>query len=897
MEDGHQSPAPGSAPRHRSISETPTAGKKHEAPENSPPDSSNMDTESGSATAKSAAAQESQSKRRRGLGVVTPNACTECRKKRAKCDGHRPCGRCRSQKDVECVYEVPVRQSKENLRTEIDALRREKRQSDSILSALHRSDLASEVIQRLRTGHKVEDIADWLHTYPSGEAPGPVPSISQLSNLVRANEPMTGITLPPLGGYLGMIGSPNSFVPPPVAPSPIPSQHHHPFRQSQDFGANSPWDFSSQSQGSGRSDSYADSMQWSAEPRMPRVGNWIQPHSPADSGPRYPGVEQVLATPGSGHSRTTPSTWTHVTRDAALVQHLLALYFCWEYPTFASLSKEHFLTDFWANRPRFCSQILVNALLALGCRFSSHPHTRADPNDPYTSGDHFFKEALRLFHQEKNHHTLTTIQALGIMSIREASCGRDSESWYYAGQSMRLAFEMGLHYVDNNGDEDEIAVQSATFWGAFALDHAWSLATGSLPQSSLYPHLPPKPAIVDDVEASQWKPYTDDGSDNLGAPLQRSCEQPSNVRSVYKCFCELSELVHQSLYVLHSPGKPVTSRDLLSIYTQYLNWYESIPEVLRLGHNFTPAVLFAHMYYHFAILLLFRPLIKLRIIGSSILPRDVCSQAADAIQGLLRSYAQLYTLRRTPSFVPYFLLTSSIMHLALGAKTADGQDADAGSTSRTPGAKSEERSSRGQSARSESETDRSEEKSARGGMSRGGRVDERAAQALAQGIADLEEMAPCHHFAEQALHILRYLAKKWKVDIDMPDKPTVSPGAAERLMRPNTSGLNFFSLNMSEGDFVCDWPAKSPGAAASVLPSVEAPPDDLQKVRGNMGPPLQPSPGTNETGLPMRGGTSSGPAAHAVTGIENPLFWPFPMQGRPMLPVGKHLEEAGFAQL
>jgi len=136
---------------------------------------------------------------------------------------------------------------------------------------------------------------------------------------------------------------------------------------------------------------------------------------------------------------------------------------------------------------------------------------------------------------------------------------------------------------------------------------AWSLATGSLPQCSCFPRLPPKPAIIDDIEASLWIPYTDDGkgisrlaaalegrlSQSEGAPLQRSCEQPSNVRSVYKCFCELSELVHQSLYILHSPGRPLTSRDLLSIYTQYLNWYDRIPEVLRLGHNFTPAVLFA----------------------------------------------------------------------------------------------------------------------------------------------------------------------------------------------------------------------------------------------------------------------------------------------------------------
>lgn len=114
-----------------------------------------------------------------------------------------------------------------------------------------------------------------------------------------------------------------------------------------------------------------------------------------------------------------------------------------------------------------------------------------------------------------------------------------------------------------------------------------------------------KPGIIADIEASLWVPYTDDGlctsvfsqkpcaNPLTGAPLQRSCEQPSNVRSVYKCFCELSELVHESLYILHSPGKPLAARDLLNIYTQYLNWYDRIPESLRLGHNFTPAVLFA----------------------------------------------------------------------------------------------------------------------------------------------------------------------------------------------------------------------------------------------------------------------------------------------------------------
>lgn len=37
----------------------------------------------------------------------------------------------------------------------------------------------------------------------------------------------------------------------------------------------------------------------------------------------------------------TTRLWTTVTSDTELIEHFLALYFCWEYPIFASLSKEH----------------------------------------------------------------------------------------------------------------------------------------------------------------------------------------------------------------------------------------------------------------------------------------------------------------------------------------------------------------------------------------------------------------------------------------------------------------------------------------------------------------------------------------------------------------------------
>ena len=51
------------------------------------------------------------------------------------------------------------------------------------------------------------------------------------------------------------------------------------------------------------------------------------------------------------------------------------------------------------------------------------------------------------------------------------------------------------------------------------------------------------------------------------------------------------------------------------------------------------------------------------IIRFVILPRNICDEAADAISAFVNSYSQLYTLKRTPSFAPYFFLTAVITYL------------------------------------------------------------------------------------------------------------------------------------------------------------------------------------------------------------------------------------------
>jgi hypothetical protein len=173
----------------------------------------------------------------------------------------------------------------------------------------------------------------------------------------------------------------------------------------------------------------------------------------------------------------SPSKWTEATTNDGLVRHLLSLYFCWEYPTFASLSKEHFLLDYNSGRRRFCSSLLVNILCSMGATLCDIKEVRSDPDDANTAGDHFFAEAQRLLSQE-DIPCVTTIQALNLMALRQARSGNDVSSWHYARNAMRIAIDIDLPSDDPEQEPEkpriftraERQVRVATFWGCFALE-------------------------------------------------------------------------------------------------------------------------------------------------------------------------------------------------------------------------------------------------------------------------------------------------------------------------------------------------------------------------------------------------------------------------------------------
>ena len=168
------------------------------------------------------------------------------------------------------------------------------------------------------------------------------------------------------------------------------------------------------------------------------------------------------------------STWTNVTDDLAFVEKLLDLYFTWSHPFYVLFSRECFYKDFRAGRDKYCCSLLVNAICAYACHLTDDPAGRTDPDNFRTAGDHFFAEARRLLFDDET-PSLTTVQALCIMSMREPSTGRESNGFSYIGRCLRMCVELGLHL--NYGANatlgltpSEVEVRKVTFWGCFTVD-------------------------------------------------------------------------------------------------------------------------------------------------------------------------------------------------------------------------------------------------------------------------------------------------------------------------------------------------------------------------------------------------------------------------------------------
>lgn len=321
-------------------------------------------------------------------------------------------------------------------------------------------------------------------------------------------------------------------------------------------------------------------------------GSELDEFRPAQSGQHFNRVQE-----------STVPRWTKVTENDKLINHLMTMYFTWHYPFFTVLSKDLFYRDYVSGIPsQYCSSSLVNIMLALGCHFSSWEGTYEDPNNSATRGDHFSKEAQRLILENDEHVTakLCTVQALALLSVREAGCAREGKGWVYSGMSFRMAFDLGLN-VDASSlgtrshNDEEMDARRITFWGCYFIDKSavpsilhesdnkankyrlWSNYLGRQPELSAFNTYVPKFDILPSEESAIWASYTDSGVSHEHA-------QPSRIRAVALEICKLAEISSDLLVFFYHPvpteqfSKQLELKRLSEIHTRLESWKKNLPK-------------------------------------------------------------------------------------------------------------------------------------------------------------------------------------------------------------------------------------------------------------------------------------------------------------------------------
>ena len=351
-----------------------------------------------------------------------------------------------------------------------------------------------------------------------------------------------------------------------------------------------------------------------AEQMIHLSNNWgIDTHAFAPSRSNSGDSQQLRGAQTPAEAR---ATWFRAPQDAELVEHLLNLYFCWVHPFHHLFSRELFLYEMGHGRTQFCSALLVNALLSFACHYSDRPVAYADPSDTATAGDHFFAEAKWLLDNTEL-PSLTTVQALGIMSLRETSRGSDSNGYQYAGRCVRMALELGLHLSDFSSESRSslLEARKVTYWGVFHLEtyaspiptyflaekltpfRFCSIAVGrpsQLPRSAADIQ---KPIISERTENHIWRPYEDS---NLAR--RPSSEQRTRSMLFFERLSKLSELASDIVNTFYAPQEHFTSRRLAAAHAQYQEWYNDLPDAFRIENTALPHVLVLHMYYYACVL-------------------------------------------------------------------------------------------------------------------------------------------------------------------------------------------------------------------------------------------------------------------------------------------------------
>ncbi|EWY84009.1 hypothetical protein FOYG_13789 [Fusarium oxysporum NRRL 32931] len=325
--------------------------------------------------------------------------------------------------------------------------------------------------------------------------------------------------------------------------------------------------------------------------------------------------------------------WTCIIDDNSLLRKLLETYFMTEYTFYPAFQKNYFLEDMAAGRSKYCSSLLVHAVLASACHGYSKMSHRSQFWNPRTLGYQFLAEARRLWELEIGNARLTTIQAAIVLSLVHDANGSDEVGRSYLTQAVAAAHAMHLFSTPTkNSDDLEYYARAFTAWALFGIQAVHSFHVFKAPLLSMPPSI--QLSTHDDC-------YGDFG---LRYP---SAKGPVSVNyaNTFRTLSEFRVIINDVAAVFFSGFKntPDTIVDRIKGFCIRLDsWYRNLSPGLKPTEILFPRQLKLHMHYYNLIVYLLE---TLRMTTAPALVDDSVQKALSDAKIKMETLLRLYYLR------------------------------------------------------------------------------------------------------------------------------------------------------------------------------------------------------------------------------------------------------------
>ncbi|KAK4250765.1 hypothetical protein C7999DRAFT_11425 [Corynascus novoguineensis] len=586
---------------------------------------------------------------RRKRSAATTAACGACRKRKSKCDGERPaCSICRD-RETACEYDTNAAETHtQALKRKFNELQNQKSAYEQVYEVLRTrpEDEAKEVYRRIRRG---SDAVSILRHVNYGDV------LVQLALVPEARYRYEFPYLPDMPPFLRNLENP-------YLDSEV---YEYALRQA------SP------------TDCHRAGNHQQHQRLLPDATNGVD--SVYGAGERDPYLKPYLSATlvHPWLDSVKPSKWTTVSTDDVLMRKLLHDFFLFEYDWFTFFHKDYFLEDMGTENRRFCSSLLVNALLCIGCFCHRGLHGRAEFWNPKNLGYQFLAEARRLFeiesererplgspadpnwehkYREWEQSRITAIQAGSLLTLAYNLNGSDRIGWRHTLAAVKMANEIQLlgPPLEHHGPEIQ-RVRTYTAWGLFC----WQ-ALGSYHYLQPPPiKEPPKTPLPDPLEQPHWY-----GEQWVRYPLSQS-PLPTHHGHLFKAIADFWTIINDISSATFSPNcSPIKlpAHQRYEFYNRLQAWHRNLPEPLTPRKIVLPHQLKLHMHYNHMLIDLVTPIIDHTGISGVHFPqtaRDIYNEAVTHLETLLRLYYLRHGFEASDTFLLHFL--GYLNHITMSA--------------------------------------------------------------------------------------------------------------------------------------------------------------------------------------------------------------------------------------